>query len=366
MPTDPITSESKIRVLAVDDSPAVLAYISTLLVPERFIFTGVGSAEEAQEKLAGGTFEIMLLDLELPGMSGMELLASLRQAGSDLAIVILTSKGSVPVALEAMRRGADGFIQKQESFAGEIEHLLERAREHRDSVRMKEQLNRLRSDFYAAITHDLRSPIGSALMALSLLEEGVGGPSGAHEMKRIMRSSLERAMGLIDRYLDYERIDDGLLKLNPAPADLVALARSVVRDLSVQAMGRNQTLKFQPEEGELTFSFDAERLAHVVQNLVSNALRYTMQGGRIEVSTELKDGKALLHVKDNGVGIPPEDHDRIFQKFYRSKSGVGVGGAGLGLLIAREIVEGHGGKITVKSSGVAGEGSHFTVALPAG
>ena len=363
---EPSESIRQRRVLVVDDSPAVAAYLATLLPGNRFVLDAVLSAEDARDRLDDSSYDLLLLDLELPGMHGMDFLEELRSRDKQLVVVILTAKGSVRVALEAIRKGADGFIQKQESFAEEIEHLLSRAEEHRQGLLLKEQLHQVRSDFYAAITHDLRSPIGSALMALGLLEEGVGGSEGREEMTRIIRSALDRAMNLIDRYLDYERIDEGLLQIRPERTDFVSVVERVVHDLRVQALGRRQTLIFVPSQTSLFLSLDPERIAHVVQNLVSNALRYTPDGGRIEVRVEEDGDRALLSVSDDGIGIPPAEQSRIFEKFYRSSGGGRVHGTGLGLLIAREIVTAHGGTVAVESDGVAGRGSLFTVVLPTG
>ncbi len=356
---------TKRRVLVVDDSPSVVAYLRTVLSADRFDLESVASAEEAREYLKGRPCDLMLLDLELPGMHGMDYLAELRASGSQLVIVILTSKGSIAVALEAVRRGADGFIQKQDAYAGEIEHLLERAEDHRQSLLLKEQLHQLRSDFYAAITHDLRSPIGSAQSALALLEEGVGSEAERSEMLRIIRSALDRAMNLIDRYLDYERIDEGFLQIRPRQVDLIQVVESIMHDLRIQALGRRQTLAFVPGHATLDAFVDPERLGQVVQNLVSNALRYTGEGGRIEVRVAKLGSEIVIEVSDNGVGIPPAEQGRIFEKFYRSSTGGRTQGTGLGLLIVHEIVTAHRGRVSVESSGVPGEGSRFTVRLPA-
>jgi len=352
-----------IRGLVIDDSAAVAAYLRSLLVGKFNLEESI-SAEAAVEKLiSGARYDVILLDLYLPGMSGMDFLRNLRATDSKTAVVILTGKGSARAAIEAMEQGADGFIEKQEIFADEFLHILTRAIERREGILARHELDDLRKDFYAAITHDMRSPIANASMALELLEAG-SLTSEQNDIAAVLRSSLNRAMQLIEQYLDYEKIDSGFLSLQFTQADLVSITRGVAKNARPQAIAKKQEIVLRLPEQPLLVRLDESRIPNVIENLVSNALRYTPSGGRIEISIEQDTDLVHLSVRDNGMGIKPEEQKRIFQKFSRTRSAERQEkGTGLGLLIAKEIVLGHGGSISVQSTGIPGEGAVFTVQL---
>lgn len=350
------------RALIVEDSPSIGEYLKSIL-QARFSSDVVTSAELALYKLKANQYQIVVLDLHLPGMSGLEMLKKTRAEDNITPIVVLTGQGSVRVALEALQQGADWFVEKQDFTPEELVEVIERAIDRRRGLLAQDELGLLRKRFYAAITHDLRSPVGNALMAVELMEGAEPGSEDDLAGRRLARLSLERAMHLIERYLDYEKINAGFLDLQLRQADVVPVVESAVLGTQARAKAARQSLSLEVVSRPPQLRIDPERLLNVFENLISNALRYTPSGGTVSVKIEQDTDAVRVSVSDSGKGIRAEDMEKIFLPFRRSP-GDKTTGTGLGLAIARETVAAHGGKIEVESEGVAGKGSVFRVLLP--
>ena len=226
-------------------------------------------------------------------------------------------------------------------------------------------LDQLKTDMVSTVSHELKTPLTGLQMAVHLLLEEVVGPLTPKQVELLLaaRQDSDRLLAMIDGLLDLTRIEQGKVRLDReavAPADLVsgAIERSGSRsaDLGVALRG---SVGF----GLPPAWVDRERLAHVFDNLVGNALAHTPRGGSVVLSAASRpEGSITFEVQDTGSGIAPEHLGRVFEKFYRVPGSKSSGGAGLGLAIAREIVEAHGGEIAARS--VVGEGTTFTFTLP--
>ena len=225
------------------------------------------------------------------------------------------------------------------------------------------RFDELKNDLVATVAHEFRTPLTSLRMAIHLCAEEVVGPltEKQADLMHAARQDCERLQSIVDDLLDLSRIQAGRmpLKLRPLEAgELLENAASVLRGSAEKA---GVELAVVPPEKAFAVQGDPERVALVLTNLVANALRHTAAGGRVELSAGSSGGQARFLVKDNGEGIAPEHLDRIFEKFYRVPGGRSEG-VGLGLYIAREIVEAHGGAIGVASE--PGKGSSFWFTLP--
>lgn len=365
------TALSHKQVLVVDDSRTVRAFLRRALESQGAQVSEVSSGKEALDAAAVQPFDLVLLDLVLPDIDGIEVLGRLREKGEKAAIVLLTGMGDVKTATEAVRRGADGYITKQDiQPTGDLSgfyYALEQALEHRAGILAQEQLQQVKADFYAMVTHDLRNPTGAILSILDMLLEESEALDPSHvELLTLARDAATQLLELINNYLDYSKIEAGYLKLNRAPVDLRQVVESC-RPLAMnQARVRNQQLTFEMPAQPVVAYADAERLKQVCDNLLSNAFKYTPEGGSIHVKLGIENGWAVLQVRDNGRGIPPEQLPALFTKYHRvpGEATRGIRGTGLGLLIVKEVVEAHGGSVGAESSGIPGEGSTFTVKLP--
>lgn len=363
------------RILMVDDSRAVRIFLEDVLSRHGARVEEAAAGAEALARLEGEErFDLVLLDLVLPDMDGMEVLRRIRERDEDVPVVMITGSGGIQSATAAVRRGADGYIEKQHLSGGGEEddaaflHALRQAAEHRAGHVAQKQLQALRTDFYSMVTHDLRNPAGSLWGIVRMLLSGKAGPltERQEQLLRVAETSGAKLMGLINDYLDYATIDAGYLRLERREAELGEVVRGAVRQAGPQAEVKRLTLEADLPAAPVRARVDAERLGQVLDNLLSNAIKYTPEGGGVGVKLRQAGGHALLWVRDSGVGIPPDQIPALFTKYHRvpGETTRAIRGTGLGLLIVKEIVEAHGGVVRVESEGVPGKGSTFVVSIP--
>jgi PAS domain S-box-containing protein len=231
-----------------------------------------------------------------------------------------------------------------------------------------QQALRTRDEFLASASHDLKNPLASMKATAQLLQRRLE-RSGEQELARIneglhrIDSIATRAAQLVEELLDLARMQMGRpLDLDRRPVDLVHLTRDVV--VEQQQTTDRHTLRLDADVAELRGMFDAERLRRVFTNLVDNAIKYSPSGGDVVLRvSESEPGSAVIDVQDHGIGVPPEDVERIFERFHRASNVEGrIAGTGIGLASARHIVESHGGTIQARSGD--GGGTLFRIHLP--
>lgn len=232
-----------------------------------------------------------------------------------------------------------------------------------DVTRLR-RFDELKNDLVATVAHELRTPLTSLRMAAHLLAEGVAGPLTERQadLLQAARDDCERLQGIVDDLLDLSRVQSGRLDLRLRPVAARALVEAAHADQRLLAEERGLAFEVEEPCAEGTVLADPDRVRLVLANLTANALRYTPAGGRVTLRARPDDGGVRFGVADTGPGIAPEHIAHLFERFYRVP-GSPEGGAGLGLFIAKEIVEAHGGRIGVEST--LGEGTTFWFILPA-
>jgi signal transduction histidine kinase len=304
------------------------------------------------------------------GFYGYESLAARDVVGS--AFVVATAVGLSVVATvfkyDLVRRD----FESREKLAALAEREVQAnrrieaaSRELHDALERLKEVDRLKSKFFANISHELRTPLTLILAPLSELEDGLGSEEGRWHV-RVIRRNAERLLGFIDDLLDLSRLDAGGLRLNIAEIDVRAVAASVYENSHPAAMARGVDSRLRMDSSERKIVGDSHRLEMVLTNLVSNAMKFTPAGGRIELSVEDELDGVRIEVEDTGVGIPEEDLPRVFERFFQVGAGDRRrgGGVGIGLALAKELVELHGGSIRVESK--EGSFTRFTVKIPFG
>lgn len=233
----------------------------------------------------------------------------------------------------------------------------------RDVTALRE-LDRLKSEFIATASHELKTPLTSMGLSVGLLRERAAVKLSEREQELLAAAAedVERLTDLVHDLLDLSRIEAGKLELDRAEVPVARLVERAVERLRLQADEAGVALAVDVPDGLPLVVADPTRVAWVVTNLVSNALRYTDQGGHVRVSAVADGPRVGVSVADDGEGIPLEMQGRIFDKFVQVEGARSVGGSGLGLAISREIVRAHGGTIRVDSA--PGEGATFTFMLP--
>ena len=227
------------------------------------------------------------------------------------------------------------------------------------------ELDRLKSQFFANISHELRTPLTLILAPLAELASIVE-DAGARQQVRVIRRNAERLLGLINDLLDLSSLDAGGLRLNLAETDIRSVAASVHENSMPAALAQDVDLRIECDSPSSRIWGDAHRLEIVMTNLVSNAIKFTPKGGRIEIRVADLDDGVQVEVEDTGVGIPQDDLPRVFERFFQANPADRrrEGGVGIGLALAKELVELHGGVISVESPGETG--TTFRVFLPFG
>jgi signal transduction histidine kinase len=275
--------------------------------------------------------------------------------------------GTVCVADRTPRELTDGQLDALAALArqamGQIE--LRRALEQeRESVRRLVELDRLRDQFLSTVSHELRTPLTSIRGWLDLLTEDLGDlpPDQLNMLERVDRNA-GRLGRLVDDLLELTRSDAGKLRLDLTAVDLSALVNDAVASMLNSRQAEDLVITAEIAPG-VSLEGDFPRLAQVVDNLCSNAAKYTPHGGRVDVRLLARHGTAIISVRDSGIGIPADEREHLFQRFFRASTATDarIPGTGLGLAISKAIVEAHGGSIAVGDG--FDTGTAITVVLP--
>jgi signal transduction histidine kinase len=239
--------------------------------------------------------------------------------------------------------------------------------ERRAGLVAQQQLEQIKGDFYAMVTHDLRSPTSTIHLALQMLQEdGMVGTLNQEQQQiiEVITKATDSLNGLINDYLDFAQIDAGYLRLEWSISNLIPILQSSVHLAEMQAKAKSQTLILDCQN-KLHAVVDAKRIKQVFDNLITNAIKYTPRRGKIKVQLYQQQNKIIFKVQDTGYGIPAQQLPSLFRKYHRlpGEATRAVRGSGLGLLIVKEIVEAHKGTVKAQSAG-KGKGSTFTATIP--
>jgi signal transduction histidine kinase len=263
----------------------------------------------------------------------------------------------------AMRKMGKGDLSVRAPVRGSGE-MRELAEAYNTMAGQLESLDKTRNQFVSNASHELKTPLATMKIMLETMMYQPDMPKELQqEFMEDMNHEINRLTGIITDLLTLTRSDAKNQPLKKEPVDMSVLTEEILHLLTPAAQKRNQSLTGEVEKG-LILMGDQSKLHQVLYNLTDNAIKYTPDGGNIHVSLHLDGDDVVWRVRDNGVGIPEEDQDHVFERFYRVDKARSreTGGTGLGLSIVRQLVTMHGGEVTVES--MPGEGSEFTVRLP--
>ena len=269
--------------------------------------------------------------------------------------------GDFSSRLETRGPGEVGQLERSfNSMAASLERTLADLEERNRTLVESEQT---KSELVSNVSHELRTPLASVLGFSSLMLDRELPPEEMRRYLEVIRTEARRLAELLNDLLDIQRIEQGTIELKLEEVDLNDLLAAQVTLYSAQSTSHE--LHLDAAEYALVVYADRDRLAQVIGNLLSNAIKYSPEGGAVEVSASLVGDEAWIWVRDEGLGIPTDHQQRIFTKFFRGDVGRerGISGTGLGLVLARQIVEAHGGEIGFESA--EGQGSTFWLQLPA-
>jgi len=368
------------RILAVDDVPDNLFLIEAILEDEGYEVTLVKDGHSALEQLQQLPFDLVLLDIMMPGIDGYEVTRRIRQNQTIpfIPILLITAHEQSSV-VEGLDAGADDFIRKP----FDTEELLARVRSLlrlKHSIDEREALARQREDFVSRLTHDLRTPLVAADRMLNLFLQDTFCPISTEMKEAIdtMIRSNQNLLQMVNTLLEVYRHEAGQKKLTFAPCNLCDITQEIIQELLPLAQEKGVALdtdfsKALDQTGrcQAIIMGDRMELRRVLMNLIGNAIKFTEIGSvtiRIFETQALKETQLphrsdvwmTVAVEDTGAGIPVEEQSVIFERFRMGKHK--RADSGLGLYLSRCIVEAHGGVIQVSSE--VGKGSLFSVYLP--
>ena len=232
------------------------------------------------------------------------------------------------------------------------------------SARLKE-LDDMKSEFISVVSHELKTPLTSMKEAANLLLEGIGGELQGKQKRliTIMDQGINRLLQITNELLDMSRLETGTIQLNPEIQDMNSILATFVSEMKPYADNRGVHLQVGYSNSPCLVRVDRNKILQVLTNLTHNAIKYSNEGGSVALRLNQDSNGFIIDIEDHGKGIPEDDIPLIFEKFYQSKATRGHSGIGLGLAIAKRIVEAHGGTIHAQST--VGKGSTFTFRLPA-
>lgn len=378
MPPEASASPERLKVLVVDDEPGMRAAVARSLSGYEVRLDSVGasvtlevvqaaSGEEALLKLESELPDLLLLDHKLPGISGLDVLSWLTEKAADNITIMMTAYASLETAITATKKGAFDFLAKPFTPV-ELKSSVRKAVGHLVAMRrartLEEERRRVRFQFISVLAHEMKAPLAAIEGYLYILQDETAGADPATRSRAVERS-LVRLGGmrkLILDLLDMTRIESGQRRREIVPLDLVEIARSAVETMTPDASARGIALEIRAPES-LVIPADRVEMEIVLNNLVSNAVKYNRDGGRVTVGLSPSDRGAVVEVQDTGIGMTPEECGKLFGEFVRIRNEKtrSILGSGLGLSTVRKIAGMYGGDVTVRS--VPDEGSTFTVVL---
>lgn len=322
------------------------------------------NAPEAFERVKAKKYDCLLLDHDLPGITGTELTRQLRERGNMTPVVLVTGQQDETLLQAAVEAGVTDFFPKGDlsprRLALRIRFAIRIGRAEAESAKSlahANQATRARDDVLAVVSHDLRGPLHAISLACEALREEVSG-GAARYLGAIERAS-QRAERLISDLLEASAIENGALTLARGTIDASSLVKQAAADheLLVKESGGQITAHI-PDETTLV-SADRDRVLQVLSNLIGNALKHA-RGAPIDIELRKNGKHATIAVRDQGPGIEASALPHVFDRYWHGRTK--KGGAGLGLAIAKGIVDAHGGRIDVDSK--PGEGAVFRFTLP--
>jgi phosphoserine phosphatase RsbU/P len=357
-----------IRALLIEDNPGDARLIREMLRDAGGGLAAVTLAHADRlapglEQLTKQVTDVVLLDLTLPDSQGFETFTSLHAQAPDVAIVVLSGLDDETLAVRAVQEGAQDYLVKGHVDGAAILRSMRYAIERQRLETVRRDLERQRDEFFASVSHDLRTPVAAIKTAVGVVLANVPAdfPAPLQRLLGNVDLAADELTSLIEDLLEMARLQSGRVELWRSSVDLRDVVARAVRALEPLLQARAQQLLFVPPAAPVRASVDAERLGRVLRNLVGNAQKYGREHGTISITLESDATDVCIAVTDDGPGIPRDDLERIFERFYRVR-GSGSAGSGLGLAIARALVELHGGRLSVEST--PGHGSTFRVALP--
>jgi signal transduction histidine kinase len=362
------TPDVPATILIVDDQERNLIALEAVLEDLHVPLVRATSGEEALLRVLEQDFALIILDVQMPGLDGLETAKLIKTRGKSahIPIIFITAlsreaayvfKGYAEGAVDYLLKPIDPeIVRAKASVFVELFRRGERIKRDAALVAASEA----KDAFIGAVSHEMRTPLTAAKAQAQLAIRQLGDTGGSSKKALgLIARQIDRVIRLVEELLDMTRLQSGKLVLRPQTFDLEALSREVAERMG--ALSDKHRLQVSCD-APVWITADQDRVDQILTNLISNALRYSPDGGPVELALFHRAEMANIAVADQGVGIPGDRLEAIFERFAQAH-GPTFGGIGLGLAITRELVRLHGGKIWAESKGL-GRGATFHVVLP--
>ncbi len=372
--------KSSVTILVADDDAINRIMLSRYLKILGYNVSLAENGRQTMEMIRANAFEAVLLDIDMPELNGFQILQTLKQDPllRKIPVIMISALDDMDSIIRCIELGAEDYLTKPFNtvlLRARLNACLEKKRllEQQEKLLEREldrlsRLTELKDQFVSIVSHDLKSPVNVIIGYTDLLEENLAGGQmdaaevGSH-LQRI-RANAKKMLALVTDLLDLARIENGG-RLNE---EAVLLEPFLSTQLSnFELLARQKEISLELQSPLIEVNLDQVLIAQVLDNVISNAIKYTQRGGKVSVVAQIPQApgdRLLLQVIDNGMGIPAQDLPHLFEKFYRvnTQRHQAIEGTGLGLAIVKAIIDSHNGSIEVES--VPDKGSTFNIFLP--
>ncbi|MCF8031468.1 MAG: response regulator [Desulfarculaceae bacterium] len=357
------------HVLCIDDDEVARESSEVLLTRWGFRVSLAASGEAGLAAVESDPPDLILVDLQMPGIDGLEVLERVREDHPSIICIMITGHATLQTAVEAMKQGAYDFLAKPFS-PDELKLTVARGLERRQLILETEELKAekalMQANFMTLVSHQMRSPLAAVRQLLEVPASQTLGPVPEAYQGFIQRAvvRLDLLARTLNAWLAMSRLDQDGIDSRKGSGNLGELIRHLEQRAEADVAAAGQTLKIEVGDPDTQVTVDQESILEALYNLVSNAVKYNQPQGVVTVQGRTQGNMAIIAISDQGPGVPAREADYIFDEFYRSRRQEikAKPGTGLGLAIARKVARAHGGDITVESE--PGQGATFLVSLP--
>lgn len=357
------------NILVVDDDEMVRLSCKRVLEEDGYAVRTAENGNVGMKCFQEIRPDLVLVDLMMPGKSGMEVLDEIETMDPEVVKIVITGYATVSSAVDAMKRGAYDFIPKPFT-PDEISLIVARGVEKRrlllERKALKASQEKIRRNMVSLVSHELRAPLGATVQYLEVLQAGMAGTISSDAKTLIDRCviRLRELLELIGRWISLATFDPARMAESFEAVSLTDVAREAMALLAAPARARSVSLSLDASRRLPPIQGSKVCLHEILFNLIGNAIKYNKPGGWVKVTLCATGEEVVAEVADNGIGIPEEHLPRIFDEFYRvdGRRNAPVKGSGLGLSIVKTMAGAHGGRIHVESR--VGEGTTFSAHFP--
>ena len=359
--------DDKPGVLIIDDEKAICDACSQILSHEGYRVAVSNDGEHGLAAIVAHRPDVVIVDLKMPGIDGLEVLRRIRQQDPTLVSVVITGFATIESAVDSMKVGAFDFLPKPfspEQLRIITKRALENRRARLEAARLREEKEKMRQNYISMVSHELRIPLVAVMQYLEVLRNGFAG-SISDEQSRIttrMKVRLSELLALIDRWLKLSRLEELKLQEGFREFTLEPVVKEAIELVAPAAAERKVTVTARSFDPAATVYGDREMIKEVAINLISNGIKYNKEGGTVTVAMRDSGDCWALDVHDTGAGIAQEDIPRVTEEFFRVRREGSAAGTGIGLAIVQKIIDIHDGRLEIESA--VDQGSTFSVYLP--